>query len=523
MAISTFKLVCKPNLQLRPIPFQCTHKVVLRSVPSVLPEERSRISIRKQGKSNYTVNNKKPPVWKKFNSKELGFQNSMITSPIQKVLNTLKERGYDVYLVGGCVRDMILMQTPKDFDIITSADLKEVRRIFAWCEIVGKRFPICHVHMDGIVVEVSSFNTRCKPGRHFAHDVKFEAPKGCDKEDYLRWRDCLNRDFTINGFMFDPYAKIVYDYMGGMEDIIKAKVRTMVPAANSFQEDSARILRAIRIAARLGFSISAETARSVTALSYSVLRLDKGRLLMEMNYMLAYGSGEASLRLLWKYGLLDILLPFQALYFVRHGFRRRDKRTNMLLSFFFNLDNLLAPDRPCHSSLWVGILALHKSLSDQPRNPLVIAAFCLAVYNGGNLLEAVDVARRINQPHDIRFPELSDPCDLSAMALKNEILDLTQSVKESLLQMTSRHSVARAMADYPKAPRSDMVFIPLAMYLKALGIFDCLKGSASERRLLKKGRKIDYESLARGDRLEIRQLFARVVFETVYPLHIGQS
>ncbi|KAI5383871.1 hypothetical protein KIW84_071014 [Lathyrus oleraceus] len=268
MAIPTLNLVCKSNLHLRPLPFQCLRKVVPRSVPSVEPEESNRDSNRKQV-------NKKAPAWKKFNSKELGFRNSMITSPIKKVLNALKKKGYNVYLVGGCVRDLILMQTPKDFDIITSADLKEVMRTFSWCEIVGKRFPICHVHIDGIIVEVSSFYTatRGKPGRHFAHDI--EAPKGCDKEDYLRWRNCLNRDFTINGFMFDPFAKIVYDYVGGMEDIIKAKVRTIAPAATSFQEDCARILRAIRITARLGFSISSETARSIKNLSYSVLRLDK--------------------------------------------------------------------------------------------------------------------------------------------------------------------------------------------------------------------------------------------------------
>ncbi|KAL5053138.1 hypothetical protein RYX36_033820 [Vicia faba] len=510
MAISTLKLVCKSNLHLRPLPFQCVRKV------SVEPDECNRVLNQKQ------VNKKNPP-WKKFNSKDLGFRNSMIASPIKKVLNALKKKGYNVYLVGGCVRDLILMQTPKDFDIITSADLKEVMRTFSWCEIVGKRFPICHVHIDGIIVEVSSFNTttRSKPGRHFTHDI--EAPKGCDKEDYLRWRNCLNRDFTINGFMFDPFAKIVYDYTGGMEDIIKAKVRTIVPAATSFQEDCARILRAIRITARLGFSISSETAGSIKNLSYSVLRLDKGRLLMEMNYMLAYGSGEASLRLLWKFGLLDILLPFQALYFVHNGFKRRDKRMNMLLSFFFNLDKLLAPNRPCHSCLWVVILALHKSLNDKPRNPSVIAAFSLAIYNGGNLLEAVDIARRVNKPHDTRFPELSDPYDLNAKAMENEILDLAETVKVSLLQMTSRHSVARAMADYPQAPQSDMVFISIGMYLKALSIFDCLEASGYKKFSYRKGKKIDYESLARGDLLETRHLFARIVFDTVYPPSLGQS
>lgn len=98
----------------------------------------------------------------------------------------------------------------------------------------------------------------------------------------------------------------------------------------------------------------------------------------------------------------------------------------------------------------------------------MIAAFSLAVHNGGNLLEAVDIARRINKPHDIRFPELSDPYDLKAKALENEVLDLAESVKVSLLQMTSRRSVARAMTDYPQAPHSDIVSISFMLILHVL-------------------------------------------------------
>ncbi|XP_020979535.1 uncharacterized protein LOC110272071 [Arachis ipaensis] len=105
--------------------------------------------------------------------------------------------GYDIYLVGGCVQDLILKQISKDFDIITSADLKEVLRTFPWCEIVGKKFSICHVRMDGTIVEVSSFNIATRKSNHFHHDI--EAPSSCDKEDYLRWRNCLKCDFTING------------------------------------------------------------------------------------------------------------------------------------------------------------------------------------------------------------------------------------------------------------------------------------------------------------------------------------
>ncbi|CAJ2641289.1 unnamed protein product [Trifolium pratense] len=519
MAVVGFKFVRQSTLHLRPTPFQFLRKVVPKSVVSIdasetFKNENGGGSIREEG-------NKKSTEWK-IGSRELGIHNSSIGVTARKVLNGLKKRGYDVYLVGGCVRDLILKQTPKDFDILTSAELKEVMKVFSWCEIVGERFPICHVHMDGTIIEVSSFSTatRCKKGVEFSHHTK--APNDCDEKDHLRWMNCLNRDFTINGLMLDPYARVVYDYMGGIEDIRKAKVRTIIPADMSFREDCARILRAIRVTARLGFNISKETAHFVKLLSSSVVRLNKGRLLMEIDYMLAYGSGEASLRLLWKFGLLDILLPFQAAYFTHHGFRRRDKRTNMLLSLFSNLDKLLAPNRPCHSSLWFGILALHKALSDRPRDPLVVAAFSLAVYNGGNVLEAVKIARMINKPHDMKFPELLNLSG-NVEPLEAGVRDLAESVRGALLQMTDEHFVSQAMADYPQAPHSDLVFIPLALYVKAFSIFECVKRSYDKKSLSKQDMKIDYESLANGNIQEIRHVFARIVFDTVFPLHQDQD
>ncbi|KAG5067093.1 hypothetical protein JHK86_010824 [Glycine max] len=449
--IASLKFARKPTLHLRSTPFQCVPKVVPRFLAAVEAEaptnEQTSVSIREEGKSRLNTD-----VVQLRNREGPGMEETELRRAWDSQFNDWKhyEKGYDVYLVGGCVRDLILKKTPKDFDIITSAELKEVTRTFSWSEIVGKRFPVCHVHMDDTIVEVSSFDTtKCKAGMEFSHHI--EAPSGCGKKDHLRWMNCLNRDFTINGLMLDPYARIAYDYFGGIEDIRKAKVRTVIPAETSFQEDCARILRAIRIAARLGFSISKETAHFIKNLSSSVLSLDKGRLLMEMNYMLAFGSGEASLRLLWKFGLLDILLPFQSL--------------------FSNLDKLLAPNRPCHNSLWVGILALHKALSDRPRNPLAVAAFSLAVHNGGNLLEAVSMAGMINKPHDVRFPELLDPSGLDAEALEAEILDLAESVRGTILQMTNEYFVSQAMADYPQAPRSNLVsifFLDFYVYLRTM-------------------------------------------------------
>ncbi|TXG54440.1 hypothetical protein EZV62_019696 [Acer yangbiense] len=584
MAIPRLAFACKPRcFSLRPSLVYCLGKVGFGSVAAIQPLDDSESIIKhailnsdhSHAKGNLKVegseSSRKKPEWKKLNAKDLGISTSMIDRPTRKVLNGLKKKGcsphlshllltidnpmnancvthrfrvnlqalimslmfcevgviekwkggYEVYLVGGCVRDLILKRTPKDFDILTSAELKEVMRAFSRCQIVGKRFPICHVHLDDTIVEVSSFST-C--GRNFSRGFNYEfegLDDGCDEKDYIRWRNCLQRDLTINSLMFDPYARIVYDYMGGIKDIKKAKVRTVIPASTSFQEDCARILRAIRIAARLGFRFSRETAHFVKHLSFSISRLDRGRLLMEMNYMLAYGSAEASLRLLWKFGLLELLLPIQAAYFVRSGFRRRDTRSNMLLSLFSNLDKLLAPDRPCHSSLWIAILAFHKALFDHPRDPLVVAVFSLAVYNGGDILEAVNIARKITKSYDNSFYELLEPRDLDFQTLKDEVMDLAASIKGALSKMTDEYFVSQAMAGYPQAPISDLVFIPLALYLRVSRIFECVIGRAERGFVSKQGGDIDYESLAMGSLPEVRHTFARIVFDTVYPLNLS--
>ncbi|KAL3575518.1 hypothetical protein D5086_023619 [Populus alba] len=515
MAISSLSFACRPGFPLRPSLFRRIQKVRFSSVAAIETLDVQENVIKGNSRN---LGDCKAPEWKKLSSKELGLSNSLISMPTKKVLNGLKKNGYEVYLVGGCVRDLILKRIPKDFDIITSAELKEVVRAFSRCEIVGKWFPICHVHVGDTIVEVSSFSTT---GRKFKVDLRNDiiCPIDCDEKDYVRWKNCLQRDFTINGLMFDPYKRIVYDYMGGLEDIKKAKVRTVIPAGISFQEDCARILRAVRIAARLGFRFTRETAHFVKNLSHSLLRLDKPRIMMEMNYMLAYGSAEASLRILWKFGLLELLLPIQAAYFVRDGFKRRDKRSNMLLCLFSNLDKLLAPDRPCHSSLWVGILAFHKALADQPRDPIVVAAFCLAVHNGGDILGGVNMARKITKPHDISFHELTKPQDLDSEMLIDEVVDFAASVKQVLNWMTDEYYVSLAMAEYPQAPYSDLVFFPLAVYLRVCRIFECSRDGPEKGFMPKQGRKIDYEMLGLGGLQEVRHTFARVVFDTVYPLN----
>lgn len=508
MAISSaFGFTFRPIFYIRPPLHLCVHKVKICAASAMQTFDEAE-----------TGESFKSSEWKRLSSKELGIVGGMIPKTTRVVLNRMKKEGFHVYLVGGCVRDLILQKTPKDFDILTSAELREVKRTFSRCEIVGRRFPICHVHIDDEIVEVSSFSTNGgRSQRHLSLSVK--EPVGCDEHDFVRWRNCLQRDFTINSLMYDPYAKMVYDYLGGLADIRKARIRTIAPASLSLTEDCARILRAVRIAGRLGFRLAKETAFTVKEQSSSVLRLDRGRLLMEMNYMLAYGSAEASLRLLWRFGLLDVLLPIQAEYFVRHGFQRRDKRSNLLLSLLSNLDKYFAPDRPCHSSLWIALLAFHKGLSDHPSNPSVVAALGLAVHNGGDLMEASKIVKQISRQHDCSFPELLDSLDLGTKALIKEVKRLAASIQEALHSMTDEYSVSRAMADFPKAPYSDLVFVPLILKLRAWKIFECVVKGQEKGFVAKQGSKIDHELLALGSLQEVRHVFARVIFDTVYPIN----
>ncbi|KAJ0037617.1 hypothetical protein Pint_23805 [Pistacia integerrima] len=437
--------------------------------------------------------------WKKLNSEELGIDTSMISKPTNVVLNQLKEKGYEVYLVGGCVRDLILKRTPRDFDIITSATLEQVRGIFHQCEIVGKQFPICLVHVDNTFVEVSSFKTSAPKASGLVED-DVRRPPGCNDSDYNRWRNCLERDFTMNGLMFDTCKKIVYDYLGGLEDIRKAKVRTIISAKLSF-EDCARILRLVRLAARLGFQITSEIALSLKELSCSVLRLYRKNPPRNELYVSIW---------VWR-SIYEVIV--EASYFVSEGFQE----SNMLLKLFTNLDRYLEPDRPCHKSLWISIFAFHKAVVDQPRDPLVVATFCLAVHSGGSLLESIEKAKRISQLHDscMSFHELPKSQKLDNVALMYQVINLATSIIAVLHKMTHEYSVPQSMSQSPQAV--NLFFVPPEISEDICKIFECVRYGMERGSVPKLEKEINYELLALGNLQETRHLFGRIVLNTVYP------
>jgi hypothetical protein len=153
----------------------------------------------------------------------------------------------------------------------------------------------------------------------------------------------------------------------------------------------------------------------------------------------------------------------------------------------------------------------------------VVAAFSLAVHNGGDVLEAVKNTRKVTKPHNRSFFELLEPEEMDSQTLLDEVMDFDSSIKEALGQMTDGRFISKAMAAYPQAPYSDMVFIPLQLYLDARRIFECVKENGQKGFVPKQDSKIDYTSLSSGNLPEVRHVFARVVFDTVFPLNPPQE
>ncbi|KAK2966854.1 hypothetical protein RJ640_027813 [Escallonia rubra] len=270
--------------------------------------------------------------WRMVDSRTVGLTQSMISESSWIVLKILQSKGFEAYLVGGCVRDLLLNKVPKDFDVITTAALEKIRKQFHRSEIVGRRFPICRVHVKGSVIEVSSFETLAQNSERKEKYLVSKMPKGCEELDLLRWKNSMRRDFTINSLFFNPFLNKIYDYANGMVDLRSLKLRTLVPAQLSFKEDRARILRGLRIAARLGLSFTKETERAIHEFSPSLLTLSKSRIMMELNSMLSYGAAEPSLCLLRRFNLLEILLPFHAAYLAQQS-NDSDQSSTMLMVF----------------------------------------------------------------------------------------------------------------------------------------------------------------------------------------------
>jgi poly(A) polymerase len=219
----------------------------------------------------------------------------------RRIIGRLKAAGHQAYLVGGCVRDLLLGQEPQDYDVATSARPEEVVSLFPEAQLVGAHFGVALVRDGGAEVQVATFRTD-----HAYSDGR--RPEAVEFQTDPR-QDVLRRDFTINGLLLDPESGEVLDYVGGRQDLEGGLVRAIGDPQARFQEDHLRMLRAVRFAARFGFEIEERTWAAIRLLHASIRRISSERIRDEIVRILTEGSARRGFELLDASGLLVEILP----------------------------------------------------------------------------------------------------------------------------------------------------------------------------------------------------------------------
>jgi poly(A) polymerase len=228
-----------------------------------------------------------------------------------KVVRRLTRYGHEGYLVGGCVRDLLLGRAPKDFDVATSARPDDVRRLFRNSRIIGRRFKLVHVLFGGNkVIETATFRRNPQPEDERGGDLLIRQ----DNVFGEAHEDALRRDFTINGLFYDLERKVVLDWVGGMPDIECRTVRTIGEPIVRFLEDPVRILRAIKFAARLDLGVAPDLYDAVVQCRGSLAMAARPRLFEELMRLMRSGAAHRSIWLAWETGVLDVVLPELAAY-----------------------------------------------------------------------------------------------------------------------------------------------------------------------------------------------------------------
>ncbi|WP_225315068.1 polynucleotide adenylyltransferase PcnB [Marinobacter confluentis] len=238
---------------------------------------------------------------------------SAISEPAKKVLSRLNNAGYEAYLVGGGVRDILLGGQPKDFDIATSATPEQVHELFRNSRLIGRRFRIVHVLFGREVIEVTTFR-----GNAADADVEEDDDDRRTSEHGLLLRDnvygsmeedALRRDFTVNALYYCIRDFTVVDFADGMKDLKNRQMRLIGDPETRYREDPVRMLRAIRFAAKLGFTIERETEEPIRKLAPLLTHIPPARLFEEVLKLFSAGYGEATYKLLSDYDLLAPLFP----------------------------------------------------------------------------------------------------------------------------------------------------------------------------------------------------------------------
>ncbi|MGR8998923.1 MAG: polynucleotide adenylyltransferase PcnB [Gammaproteobacteria bacterium] len=273
-----------------------------------------------------------------YSRSEHNISRSQISDNALKVLYRLQKEGFDAYLVGGCVRDLLLGREPKDFDVATNADPEQVKKVFRNCRLIGRRFRLAHVYFGREVIEVATFRGAGETksdnqvlnneGRLLRDNVY-----GTIEEDV--WR----RDFTVNALYYNIKDFSVVDYTGGMADHISSTLRLIGDPETRFREDPVRMLRAVRFAVKLGFKLHPDCEKSMHGAAELLSSIPAARLYDEVLKLFLSGYALQTFEMLRHYGLFQVLFPAteSSLAVEENGFPRL-----LLIKALENSDNRIA-------------------------------------------------------------------------------------------------------------------------------------------------------------------------------------
>ncbi len=290
------------------------------------------------------------------------------------MLYRLKDGGYDAYLVGGCIRDVLLGLEPKDFDVVTNATPEQIKKLFRNCRLIGRRFRLAHIVFGREIIEVATMR-----GHHEANDSKNQISQSSDQGQLLRDNvygtideDAERRDFSINALYYSINDYSIHDFAGGMDAIAARRIELIGDPETRYREDPVRMLRAVRFATKLDMTIAPATEKPIAKLASLLGNIPPARLFEEMLKLLLNGKAHANFELLRHYGLfryffpaLDDLLTKNpqgiALQLVNQMFINTDKRINS--------GKKITPAYLVAALLWYPLQEKYQRLVDQGESP----------------------------------------------------------------------------------------------------------------------------------------------------------
>ena len=252
---------------------------------------------------------------------QAGINPRMISKNALTVVEKLNRNGYEAYIVGGCLRDLLLGKHPKDFDVATNARPDQIQTIFQrQCRLVGRRFRLAHIMFGHDVIEVATF--RANHGEQHSENYAKQSEQGMLLRDNVYGtleQDAERRDFTVNALYYSPKDNTLHDYFNGLEDLKAGKLRLIGDPATRYQEDPVRMLRSIRFMAKLDMFLDKPSETPIRQLAHLLKNIPPARLFDESLKLLQAGYGVKTYRLLREYGLFEQLFPALMPYFTPQG------------------------------------------------------------------------------------------------------------------------------------------------------------------------------------------------------------